>query len=324
MTSTTWLTRNMKNTLLFFTLIFLAGCSRDSARAPGAPSSPVLAMVGGRAITQADFDAEVARRRTGAADVDPETVLNQLIERQAMLIKAEASGIATNAEFRRETENRLISHWLSGTLHKDREAVEVTEKELEEAYETRKETAFRQGAQVRFAILYRKGRNIEELKAALAEAVAVFAKDRDGVTQKGRLTGFGTVAAEHSEDTVSRYRGGDLGWFDADKPESPRVPQEVLATGAALETGAISAPIVAGGGVYVIMKSGSRDAKQLAFKEAAPFLRRRLLSEKRDAVDAAFKTGLLADVKIELKQKPVFEPLPAKPAQPPPLAGGPQ
>ncbi len=317
--------KQMQKVLFTLTLLaVLVGCSRSSPPSVKAPSSPVLATVGGRAITQADFDDEVARRRDGPSAPDAGAVLRQLIEREAMLAKAEKAGLADSAAFRHETETRLISQWLSGTLQKEREAVRVTDEELKAAYEARKDGVLHQGAQHRFAILYRRGRNVEELKAALAEAVAAFVKDSDAATHKGRLTGFGTIAADHSEDAVSRYRGGDLGWFDADLPESSRVPQEVLLAGAALEAGKFSDPVIAGDGIYVVMKSGVRDAKQIAFKEAAPALRRKLMSEKQSAIEASFKTGLLADVKVEMKAKPSFTPSPAKPLQPPAFAGGPQ
>jgi peptidyl-prolyl cis-trans isomerase C len=257
---------------VFFTFILLvvfAGCSRKTPPHPEAPSSPVLATVAGRAITQADFDEEIARRRDGPSAPDADAVLRQLIEREAMLVKAEKAGLADSAAFRHETENRLISQWLSGTLHKEREAVCVTDAELEAAFNVRKDTLFRQGAQQRFAILFRKGKNVEELTSALTEAVAAFVKDRDAATQKGRLTGFGTIAANHSEDAISRYRGGDLGWFDVDKLDSSRVPKEVLAAGVAQPAGGVSEPLVAGDGVYVIMKSGAREAQQIALKEAS-------------------------------------------------------
>ena len=307
-----------------FMLAVLAGCSRSSSPSARKSDAPILATVEGRAITQADFDEEVARRRNDGAAFEASDILRQLIEREAMLVKAEKAGVADSAAFRHETENRLISQWLSGTLDKERDAVRVTDVELNAAYESRKDNVFRQGAQNRFAILYRKGKNAEELKADLAEAVAAFVKNRDAVTQKGRLTGFGTIAADHSEDTVSRYRGGDIGWFDAEKPESSRVPQDVLRAGATLAIGLISDPVLVGDGVYVIMKSGSRDATQIAFKEAAPALRRKLVNEKRNSIANAFKTTLLADVKVEMKQKPSFTAPPAKPQQPPSLAGGPQ
>ena len=305
-------------------LVVFSGCSRSSKPPENTVHSPVLASVAGRAITQADFDQEVARRRASTAPVDPEAVLQQLIERQAMLIKAEKAGISDSPEFKLETENRLIAQWLSGTFNKKREALSVSDEEVAAAFETRKDSLFRQGAQHRYAILYRRGRNVEELKATLTEGVASFLKDRDGATQKGRLAGFGTLAANHSEDTVSRYRGGDLGWFDAEKPESSRIPSEVLKAGAAQPEGGISEPLVAGDGVYVIMKSGAREPQQIAFKEAAPALRRKLLSEKRSALETSFKTGLLAGVPVERKSKPSFTLQPEKPLQPPVLGGGPR
>lgn len=314
-----------KALLTLFSLALLVGCPRPTTPDREGSASPVLATVEGRAITQADFDEAVTRHRSDPATLDADAILRQLIEREAMLIKAEKAGIGESPAFRHETENRLISQWLSGTLQKERDAVRVTEDELKAAYEARKDGVFRQNAQYRLAMLYRKGKNVEELKKALAKAVAAFTNDLDEATQKGRLPGFGKIASEHSEDTISRYRGGDLGWFDADVPESSRVPKKVLEVGTALEAGRISDPIVAGEGVYVIMKASAREARQMTFGEAAPALRRKLMSEKNSAVETSFKTRLLADLKVEAKAKPSFTPpSPANKRQPPPLAGGPQ
>ena len=293
----------MKTCFFILLLATLAGCSRDSERSPVSSSgSPVLATVNGRAITQDDFDAEIARRREASADA----VMSSLIERQAMLIKAEASGIADTPAFKRAAENRLVSEWLAGAFQKERDAVTVSEDELEAAYNARKEQLFTRHPLARFAILYRKGKNTDELKNALAEAVAAFDKDRDTATNGGRLQGFGKIAADHSEDTVSRYRGGDIGWVG--EGVASRVPQEVLDAGAALEVGSCAGPVTAGDGVYVVMKTAVRDASEVGFKEASPALRRRLLSEKRAAVEARFKADLMKDMAVERNAEPVINP----------------
>lgn len=282
-----------------------AGCSRSPS--PVAATSPVLAEVGGRAITRADFDAEAGRRgAAGRPAASAKTLLDEMIEREAMLVKAEASGIATNEAFRREAESRLLAQWVASTLAKERDGVAVTDEELKSAYEARKDSTLTASSLTRLAILYRKASGrvgdeaVSALEKRLAEGVAAFEKDRAGATNQGRLPGFGKIAADYSEDTVSRYRGGDLGWLNVAQGDHPRVPKEVLAAGAALAQGQVSAPVRAGDGVYVVMKDGERAAKQMTFQESVPLLRRRLLREKQHAVEARFKADVLRSVPVKI------------------------
>jgi parvulin-like peptidyl-prolyl isomerase len=275
----------------------ICGCDKKETS-----PSVVLATVNGRAVTQADFDAEYARRK----DQPPAAVLSNLIERQAMLIKAEAAGIADSPEFKRETENRLVSQWLANTFNKERDAVSVSEEELKAAYEMRREQLFLRKPLTRYAILCRKGKNLDELKNTLAEAVAVFEKDRDGATNKGRLQGFGKIAADYSEDTGSRYRGGDIGWVGENV--LPRIPAEVIDIAKDHAVGKIAGPVVAGDGVYVVMKTGEREASQIDYKEASPALRRRVLSEKRAEVEQAFRENVMRNVTVIHKAAPVVVP----------------
>ncbi|MCL1919544.1 MAG: peptidyl-prolyl cis-trans isomerase [Kiritimatiellaeota bacterium] len=282
--------------------LLICGCREETSSS--APSSPVLVTVNGRAITQSDFDSEAERR----PNLSAEAVLSNLVERQVMLIRAEASGVADRPAFKRDMENKLISEWLATARDGDA-AADITEDELKAAYEARQGQMFTRPPLTRYAILYRKGRDIEELKGALAEAVARFRADRDAATNNGRLQGFGKIAADHSEDTVSRYKGGDIGWVGDDT--ASRVPAEVLAAGKALEVGAAAGPVVADGGVYVIMKTDERAVTQIDFKEAAPALRRRLIAEKKAEADARFRAGLMEGVAVVRKASP------AAPGKPP-------
>jgi hypothetical protein len=267
--------------------------------------------VNGRFITQNDFDDEAARRPGMSA----EEVMNELVTRVAMLIRAEESGVGDTAAFRRERENKLIAEWLATAYNRERDAVTVSEEELQSAYEARMDM-FRFPPMPRFAVLYRKGRDTAELAAALDDAVALFEADREAATNNGRLPGFGKIAADHSEDAIGRYRGGDIGWVGEDTLS--RVPETVLAAGRLLAPGEIAEPVAAGDGVYVIMKTDERAARLIPFNEAAPALRSRVRSEKLAALDARFKEGLMRGLDIVHKNKPAANPQPLRKPDAPP------
>ncbi len=100
----------------------------------------------------------------------------------------------------------------------------------------------------------------EQWEAALTEAnevqELVSAPDAD----------WTTIAAEHSDDTGSGARGGDLGW--SDPAQSPYVP-EFTAALAELEVGEISDPVRSDFGWHVIQKTGERESPQAQAAEIA-------------------------------------------------------
>lgn len=287
--------------------ILAGGCSRR--KAPDVAVEVPLAQVNGEAITQADFDFEVQRRlASGRPTGTPAEILQGLVERRIMLQQAGQSALMEDPEVRRELENQKLAHWLDRTLQARKDAVTVSDEELRRAYADN-QAAYTQSGRVRLAILYRRlGRldgdeRVNALRTELEVARDRYLADPEGVTQKGRISGFGAVAAESSEDTVSRYRGGDLGWLEPGRTDY-HWPDTVIQAGMALPTGQPSGVLAAGDGLYIVMKTGEREGRVIPFEEAAASLRRRLLRERQDAVDKSFKDNLLAgaDVRIDSAQ----------------------
>jgi parvulin-like peptidyl-prolyl isomerase len=100
----------------------------------------------------------------------------------------------------------------------------------------------------------------EQWDAAVAEAEEVrelvSAEDAD----------WDAIAEEHSDDTGSGTRGGDLGWSDPANP--PYVP-EFTAALAELEVGEISEPVRSSFGYHVIQKTDERESPQAQAEEIA-------------------------------------------------------
>ncbi len=282
--------------------LLTAGCGSHH---DDAADEPPLALVGGVAITEADFAFEVQRRvEAGRPLESPQAVLQSLIERAAMLQQAARSPVMEDPVVRRELENQKLVKWLDEALHRERDRVTVSDDELRAGYEANRDD-FTRPALTRLAILYRRATPLDpdesqaELKVALEAARARFLDDPAAATRDGRLTGFGVIAAEHSEHTVSRYRGGDLGWLDPARDDH-RLPAAITAAGFALAPGEVSDVIEAGDGLYVVMQTDHRAAQVTPFEDAAIGLRRRLIHEKQEAVEQRFRAQLLeqADVAV--------------------------
>ena len=77
---------------------------------------------------------------------------------------------------------------------------------------------------------------------------------------------WNAIADEHSDDTGSGSRGGDLGWSDPDN--SPYVP-EFSAALAELDVGEISEPVRSDFGWHVIQKTGERESPQAEAEDIA-------------------------------------------------------
>jgi parvulin-like peptidyl-prolyl isomerase len=93
----------------------------------------------------------------------------------------------------------------------------------------------------------------EQWEAALDEARTV-----QGLVEAEDADWF-AIAEEHSDDTGSATRGGDLGWYD---PADPQFVTAFAATLGSLEVGEISDPIRTEFGYHVIQKTGERDSPQ--------------------------------------------------------------
>lgn len=93
----------------------------------------------------------------------------------------------------------------------------------------------------------------EQWEAALEEARTV-----EDLVQADDADWF-AIAEEHSDDTGSATRGGDLGWYD---PTNPQFVTAFAATLASLEVGEVSEPIRTEFGYHVIQKTGERDSPE--------------------------------------------------------------
>ncbi len=306
-----------------------AGCGKKEEAASSDAVAPVepspLARVGDRVISEEDFNREVERRlATGRPARDPAEVLDDMIERETLLLQAEQAGVEDDPEVKRAVENQLLSSWLEQTLQREKNAVSVSDEELRAAYEADFDT-YRRPAMIRVAMMFRQAPSTmrEEARAAirdeLAAARAEFLQDPAAATQNGRISGFGSVAAQASEDAVSRYRGGDIGWHQADR-EAYRWPVDIMQTAFALPAGQPSDVIATDDGFYVVMKSGEQAEQVTPFEEAKVLMRRRMIREKQEAVEAAFHARIKQGVDVEINDARARElALPAAPVPEPPV-----
>jgi peptidyl-prolyl cis-trans isomerase C len=303
-------------------LLAVASCTRKAPEAAVAPAW--LARVDGELITEDDVRFEIQRRQETKRPMgDAESILQDLIQRKVMLRVAAKSEVMQDPAVRRELENRQLGQWLDRSLQVERDQVRISDDEMRAHYDAHRDQ-YTRPAMVRLAVLYRQvnARDPEEttasLRAELEKGRAAFLVDPAAATQQGRIPGFGAVSAEYSEDTLTRYRGGDLGWLDTSSTNQ-RHPAAVLAAGSALDVGGVSDVIETGEGLYVVMKADQRAAQTTPYEEVAPTLRRHLIRARQEHVEKTFVSNLLAGARIEVDREKVARlavPAPAVPAPP--------
>jgi peptidyl-prolyl cis-trans isomerase C len=215
--------------------------------------------------------------------------------------------------------------------------LEVSEEEVRNAYQASL-AQFTKSEKVRMAILFQELNNSmsdakkAEIRQRMEEGLQK-AKAQPATGGRGPAAGgFATLAVDYSEDQVSRYRGGDIGWLDAGN-FSYRWPKPVLEAGFALELGKISGIIEAENGLYVIMKTDFRESAAAPLNEAASGLRQKLLAQKRKSLEEDFLQQTASLVKSEIHpealaavQLPAAANLPPKTDStfpPSPFQGGP-
>ena len=311
----------------------LTQCKKASVSTTAPASEPALAVVAGRTITATDLREEAEWRKANHQPVPAaEVLLDEMVQRLAMVERARAAGLEKETETRRRIESVLISRLRERELEDAVAKVDVTDGEVRAAYDARKEEFSRKGLD-RFALLFqalpaqssdaRKTEARQRLEAGLAAADANPAQGGRGPA----ASGFGTVAAEYSDDQSSRYRGGDIGWIETDAAET-RWPAEVMKVGRALQPATRSGIIEAEGGLYVIMKTDARPGGARPFEEVAERVRQSLLLEKRRGLEERFVADALAAAKVTQNPEaarqvalPVTEAPAPQPSAPPAFPG---
>jgi hypothetical protein len=105
---------------------------------------------------------------------------------------------------------------------------------------------------------------------------------------------FADLCAGFSEDLRSKDRGGDLGWFTAE-----RMPQDFMAAAGSLSVGEISAPVLTALGWHVLLLHEQKLPRIPAFDEVKAEIEAHLSSSAR----AAAVASVMADISAHYESR---------------------
>jgi len=277
----------------------LAALALASGCKPHATAPAVLAKVGSREIRVEDFNNEVQWRLKNRRPLpNKEALLEEMIARELLVQKARAAGLENDPDVRRSFEGLLVGKIQERELTPRLDALKAAPEDVRALYE-KNLAQYTHPAKARLAFIYIKTdpkmgpEKLAEAEARIQEARKL-AKDLPASSR-----GFDRVAIDFSEDQASRYKGGDIGWFDQDG-KAYRWPAEVISAGFALKShGEISDVIRATNGFYIVSKLDARDAVVTPLEQVQTSLQRGLLAEKRKQSEAAFRREARASAPVE-------------------------
>jgi peptidyl-prolyl cis-trans isomerase C len=251
--------------------------SEDARRAK------VIARIGEVRITVGDVEDQIARQSPfmRARYRDPEQ-LRQLVDTmvrfELLAREAERHGFGTDPEVREATAQSAVQQLIRERFDQRITPESVPMEDVRAYYDAHPEEFHRSELRRASHILLRTREEAERLLPRARQADA---------------QGFRQLAQEHSLDTESRARGGDLRYFDEQgrSPNSadPLVePAIVRAAFGLREVGEVSDPVEVQGQWSIVKLTGRRPPEHRSFEEAEPSIRLRLWRERRQAAIDAF------------------------------------
>ncbi len=185
----------------------IGGCKPSATQELRTVSENTLARVGSEVITVEDFQEAMRLRPVGDDPAAREALLKELIEFRVLVQEARARGYDRDPQIQRAYE-RLLANKVRADLEAARSTPsEITPQEIERYYREH-ETEFTVPTKIRLAMIFVEAPNsfTEEKRAQRRARI-------EEAWRKSQSDDFTRLAAEYSYDQVTKYKGGDLGYF---------------------------------------------------------------------------------------------------------------
>lgn len=281
--------------------LFLAvtGCDKFGGETP---DSPVIAKVNNAPITQNDFVKEVSKvpewaRTQFTGEEGKDKFLDELIKRELIYQHATEMKLQNDEEYRTKVEEFKKMTLVSLVLKKEVEDKAVVDDAEAKAFFDQNQDKFTIGTELRASHI---------LVQTEEEAESIHEKIKNGED-------FAKLAKEHSKDTGSAEKGGDLGYFGRGK----MVPEFERAA-AGLKPGEVSEPVKTRFGYHIIKLIDIKEGTPANFEQSRESIKRQLMAEKRKKLFDAYiekLKGELDVVKVEENLADIS--LPWEPAEEP-------
>jgi len=284
-------------------LLLLVGVLLLSAaatlRAAGESPDP-LAVVDGKAITSADFVAEMAHR-VGEFDSleQKQILLEEMVRTELAYAAATRKGYENKLEIQTRLKQLLVNMFRRDMLEPRLDGLTVTGDELSRYYQKHRND-FMRPAKVRVAVIRisvpanaseeKRAQLAQRARSARAEALALDAAARS----------FGGVAVKYSDHQSTRYRGGDTGWLQRNGRDSRWETKVLQAFSSLTRIGQISPIITTPTGHYIAKLMDMKAPEIVPLESVRNRIYHILMRDKKKQIEQAFFSGLKSMINVKV------------------------
>lgn len=285
----------------FMFILFLTICITGSVYAEG--KKDLLARIGDKTITLSDLDKVIKgypeeRQKIFQQNLEyKERLLKRMVQAAVLSKIAREKGFDRSAEIKEQIEN-MINDFLA-TEYLRREVVEkvtVTEDDLKLYYKEHTDL-FRTSEMVsarHIIIRVDQKASKDDKEKARARAEIVLKRVKAGED-------FAKLAAEVSDDPVSKTNGGDLGFF-----QKGRMVPEFETAAFSLKPGEISGVVETKFGFHIIMVNEKKEAVLEPYEKVRDMVKPMALGDFQKARVDGFIENALKDAGVVMNLEPLL------------------
>ena len=236
-------------------------------------------------------------------------LLDELIRTEAAVQEARRRGYDRDPQIVRAGKQQLVAKLMREEIDAKVTAQAIPEADIERYYREHP-LEFQRPEAVRVSAIFLP----DEAAARKVLGLARAGRNKKNPLEEQRA--FRDLVARHSQDEVSKARGGDLAFFDRENKTHP--PELVAAALAIDEVGELAGPVKTGKGYAIVKLTQKRPGFHRPLADAAPAIRQRLLHELRNKRTVALMETLHKNTQVQIDEKALARlPLGIKPPPPP-------
>ena len=279
----------------------------------------VIAQIGERKITVGEIEDQINAQapfmRARYADHEKrKEFVDNLIRFELLAKEAEHRNYGDNADVKRTTKQNAVQQLIRQDVNEKVTPASISQADVETYYNAHGDEFHRPEMRRASLIVVATREEAATLVPQAKSADARFFRD---------------LARDHSLDTETKLRGGDLRYFAqhpiANAPDAPVDPALVTAAFALREVGDVSAPVKMGDKWAIVKLTGVRPAENRTIQDSDSTIRMRLVHEQQqkamDDLYARLRTTYNPEIHTERVEPIQLDPLPEAP--PGSFPGGP-
>lgn len=268
-----------------------------------AKEDPILAEIGTVKFRMSDLERIISyydEQKRKSLEQNPEyraIILRRIVQVMVLSQNAKEQGFDMKADIKEQLD--LMNNDFIATQYLEKEVVgkiEVSDKDAELYYRMHKEElGTPEMVRVRH-ILFSAPKTVsdDEKKKAKAKAEEVLKSIRDGAS-------FEKLAAEMSDDTGSKSKGGDIGFF-----QKGRMVPEFEKAAFSLKNGELSDVIETAFGYHILKLEERKEAKVEPYEKVRDKVRKNVLDEFRAAKVEEFVSEIMEKAGAKINVEPLM------------------